>query len=379
MANVAMVVTNACDPDPRVINSAKWLAEAGHNVTIHAYDRQHTSEKESIIDGIIISRYQLGKTPYGGLVNTALGLKKFTKTVISKIKTALPDVIVCHDADTLAIGCKFKKSFGTPVVFDMHDLQHTWILIPSPHSLIRQIISRRMKNRLLNRLSLVDCIVTSSGSIENGKFPGFKEWLKSYGFESIVVENRPLETTEMPLPDGDFWTVSHIGRIRDYNSIKLLLEALMHIPKEQRPNLLIAGDGTSWVSVKEMLENFSQKEELNYDIRGSYLVDDLKILLQQTKIMYAMYDPIRGNIKDGAIPVKMFDAASFGIPSIVNSDCLMGELCEKEGLGLSVKWGDSKSLADALLRLKNSRVKLQKNARKSRNDYILLFQSLLED
>jgi len=379
MANVAMVVTNACDPDPRVINSAKWLVEAGHHVTIHAYDRQHTSEKESIIDRVNISRYQLGKSPYGGLLKTALGLKKFTRNAISEIKKAMPDVIVCHDADTLVIGCKLKKALAIPVVLDMHDLQHTWILMPSPKSSIRRLISRRMKYKFLNRLTLVDCIVTSSGSIEKGKYPGFREWLKLYGFDSIVVENRPMEINEIPLPAGDIWTVSHVGRIRDYNSIKLLLEALRHIPKEQRPNLLIAGDGTSWAPVKEMLENYSHKEELNYDIKGSYLIDELENLLQQTNVMYAMYDPIRGNINDGAIPVKMFDAASYGIPSIVNSDCLMGELCEKEGLGLSVKWGDSKSLADALLRLKSSRVKLQKTAKESRNDYILLFQSLLND
>jgi hypothetical protein len=66
MASVAMVVTNACNPDPRVIKSAKWLAEQGHNVTIHAFDRQQSSPKNSIEDGVNIVRYHLGLSPYGG-------------------------------------------------------------------------------------------------------------------------------------------------------------------------------------------------------------------------------------------------------------------------------------------------------------------------
>ena len=85
MANVAMVVTNACDPDPRVMNSARWLFEAGHNVTIHAYDRQHTSKPESFMEGVTIKRYRLPKSPYGGTIKTVLGIRKFQKTVLSNL------------------------------------------------------------------------------------------------------------------------------------------------------------------------------------------------------------------------------------------------------------------------------------------------------
>ena len=60
----------------------------------------------------------------------------------------------------------------------------------------------------------------------------------------------------------------------------------------------------------------------------------------------------RGNINEGALPTKMFDAASIGIPTIVNSDCLMGEIIEKEGWGFSVEWGNFKSLRDAILSAK---------------------------
>ena len=236
-----MVVTNACNPDPRVIKSAKWLAEQGHNVTIHAFDRQQSSPKNSIEDGVNIVRYHLGLSPYGGLLRTGLGIRKFQNAVIKNLTSNCPSAVVCHDADTLRIGCKLKKKFGTKVIFDMHDLQHTWVLMNNPKSLIRKGISKLMKRNMLTRLPQTDQIFTSSGSIEGGKFPGFKQWLEDYGYDSVVVENRPQKFNLLTPSKNSSWTISHIGRIRDLASIKLLLEAIKGIPEDQRPTLTHCG------------------------------------------------------------------------------------------------------------------------------------------
>ena len=47
--------------------------------------------------------------------------------------------------------------------------------------------------------------------------------------------------------------------------------------------------------------------------------------------MYAMYAPYEGT-SSKALPVKMFDAAAQGVPSVVNHDCLMGDVAVEEGL-----------------------------------------------
>ena len=379
MANVAMVVTNACDPDPRVINSARWLSKAGHHVTIHAYDRQHTAELESVIDGVIIKRYQLGKSPYGGMLKTAMGIRKFQRNVLSNLLKSPPNIVVCHDADTLAVGCNLKKKRRVALIFDMHDLQHTWVLMPSPKSKYRKIISKIMKSRFLARLPATDLILTSSGSIKDGVYPGLKEWLKSHGFKSTVIENRPVEYSKLTVPTNTNWVVSHTGRIRDINSIRLLFAAIKQIPQNQRPDICIAGDGPSWSQVKLELENFSNSNGLRFDISGSYDRNGLTEILQKTNVMYAMYDPLRGNILDGALPVKMFDAAAHNVPSVVNSNCLMGELCEQEQLGKSVEWDNCLMLADALLSLRDSRVSMDKTASDFENHYLEAFNDLLLD
>ena len=47
MANVAMLVSNRHDPDPRVQKEAEALVKAGHNVCIYAYDRLHEIKEQN--------------------------------------------------------------------------------------------------------------------------------------------------------------------------------------------------------------------------------------------------------------------------------------------------------------------------------------------
>ena len=47
MTRICLVVTNGCAPDPRVERHARWLVELGHNVTIFAWDREHTFDTKS--------------------------------------------------------------------------------------------------------------------------------------------------------------------------------------------------------------------------------------------------------------------------------------------------------------------------------------------
>ena len=271
MANVAMVVTNACDPDPRVIQSARWLSEQGHQVTIHAYDRQQTSGAISIIDDVKIIRYHLGKITLWRINEDWLRNKKIPKSVLSKLVIKSPDVVFCHDADTLIVGCKLKRKLGIKLVFDMHDLQHTWIMMPNPKSFIRKLISIVMQRKLVKRLKYVDLIFTSSGALENRKYPGFEQWLMEHGHTSLVIENRPEFAQQLPLPNSENWTVSHIGKIRDLASIKLLLEAVKLIPELQRPILHIAGDGTEYKRVKQEIEQFSDNFGLNMYLRDRFI------------------------------------------------------------------------------------------------------------
>ena len=65
MARIAAIVTNGCDPDPRVIREGRWLVESGHEVIIHAFDRNQNLPLNEEIHGVSIQRHRVGSTPYG--------------------------------------------------------------------------------------------------------------------------------------------------------------------------------------------------------------------------------------------------------------------------------------------------------------------------
>ena len=352
MASVAMVVTNACSPDPRVLRSAKVLAGAGHDVTIHAFDRNQASKMSESRDGFRIMRYHIGSFSYGAKWSTLKGKRSFNKTVVSTLLANPPHCLYCHDADTLAIGVKVAKKTGARLVYDMHDLHHTWALMGQPKSLLRRAVAWTMERAALRRARRADLVVTSSGKRVNGIHNGFKEYLGGNGIPSMVVENRPyVQRDVQKTVKKDGWTVAYLGRVRELESFEWLIKAIELMPANQRPDLKVAGDGVAADAVHHLLLTEASRLGINLQLSAGFEEHDLPELIADVDVMYAMYEPQRGNILQGALPVKMFDAASFGVPTVVNDDCLMGEICQEEDLGMPAAWGDAEAISAALLSL----------------------------
>ena len=72
MAHVAMVVTNSCAPDPRVERHALWLTEMGHEVEIHAWDRECNNQENEIKLGYKIIIHKKAKIPNCNSKSTGL-------------------------------------------------------------------------------------------------------------------------------------------------------------------------------------------------------------------------------------------------------------------------------------------------------------------
>ena len=98
----------------------------------------------------------------------------------------------------------------------------------------------------------------------------------------------------------------YIGRIREIDSISMMIQAAKKIDFK----VIIAGDG---IDAKLVEEKFP-----DIDYRGPFTEKELSDLIGEISVMYAMYDSDRLNIKSGAIPTKMLDAAAHGIPSVVS-------------------------------------------------------------
>ena len=76
----------------------------------------------------------------------------------------------------------------------------------------------------------------------------------------------------------------------------------------------------------------------------------------------------------------MFEAASRGIPSIVNANTLMGEIAEEDELGLAVAWGAPATLANALVMAKDMEVHPERALlpTEQRTAWLALVEGLIE-
>ena len=130
--------------------------------------------------------------------------------------------------------------------------------------------------------------------------------------------------------------------------------------------VILAGDG---VEVDNVL-----RSNPDIDYRGPFTEEELPGLMKEISVMYAMYDENRA-IKSGAIPTKMLDAAAFGIPSIVNQNTPMGDLCESEGLGKTAPYGDIERISQAF---KHMVWKSVESKEKKKSEFISVVRKLLD-
>ena len=131
---------------------------------------------------------------------------------------------------------------------------------------------------------------------------------------------------------------------------RTLIDAIAIWPENQRPRFVLAGHGTADKKVNQMLVD----SDIDYDRFGAFNRHEIGDLISKISVMYAVYPVLRGNILEGALPTKMFDAAAYGRPSVVNSGCLMGDIARAEELGSTVPVGDPLALRNALDKLRQN-------------------------
>lgn len=343
MSSIAMVVTNECSPDPRVERHARWLGEAGHDVTIFAWDRTHSKDEKSQYEHYLIHRKRVG----GSAAKSPLQIIKTKKKFLSSLQGNF-DIVVYNDSDSLSKNRLLSKF----EVLDLHDLAHAWPLMQK-NSLPRRILSSRMKKQLKNNGQRFQCSFTSS--------PGLKNYFtEEFGIISTVILNR-RNTQRLPRPKAKM--VGYFGRIRDLASMKLLMASA----EQGGFNVLLAGDGPC---TDEILKLYPA-----VDYRGPFDEEQLIPLMAEIDVMYAMYNPEKENIRRGALPVKMFDAAAFGRPTITTEGVPMGDFCLQEEMGITATFGDVQSVIKAL----NKAYEMEISECKGENGERDIFLSQIED
>ena len=345
MASICLVVTNGCAPDPRVERHARWLAEEGHEVSIFAWDRKHHLDEKTVRDGYTILRKRIGRKASSSPVNIVRQKKKFLKSLHGQF-----DLLIHNDSDSIGtsnIRARHK-------ILDLHDIAHAWPVMQK-NSFLRRFLSSRMERQLRRSTSSYDGFFTSS--------PGLAAYFEhEFSIQSTVLLN---VRTSNPLPRPKMKNIGFFGRIRDYDAMVLLFESCKQIGF----NPIFAGDGPS---VDRLVKRYP-----DIDYRGQFDEKKLSDLMSEIDVMYAMYNPEKENIRQGALPVKMFDAAAFGRPTVTTANVRMGDFCIEHRLGTVATFGDVDSVADAIMKAYELDVATEQTEEDERTKFMSAVESIL--
>ena len=345
MASICMVVTNGCAPDPRVERHASWLAEEGHEVTIFAWDRKHSLDEETIHDEYTILRKRIGRKAPSSSVSIVRQKKKFLKSLRGRF-----DLLIHNDSDSIGT----SNIRATHKILDLHDIAHAWPIMQKT-SVLRRFLSSRMEKQLRSSTDSYDGFFTSS--------PGLAAYFEQeFSIQSTVLLN---VRNSNPLPRPKMKRIGFFGRIRDYDAMVLLVESCKYIGF----NPIFAGDGPS---VDRLVKRYP-----DIDYRGQFDEKNLSELMAEIDVMYAMYSPVTENIRNGALPVKMFDAAAFGRPTVTTAGVPMGDYCIEHDLGTVASFGDKDSVAGAIMDAYELDVVTEQTEEEERAKFTSLIESIL--
>ena len=219
MKKVAHLVKNSCNPDWRVIKAAEAGAKKGYDVTIFAMWENGVSPLEEInnvkyvriypkfdfFSKPIERRYKQIPSFFGDFianfissfsqVTKFLKITKYSSVRASSMKRLergfrrtskkfildyMPDIIHCHDLETLRTGIEIKKEINSKVIFDSHEFEQNKNPPADP------LTNRFIRNQERKLIVEADAIITVSEEIASN--------LKSiYGLKKkpIIIYNVP--------------------------------------------------------------------------------------------------------------------------------------------------------------------------------------------
>ena len=159
--------------------------------------------------------------------------------------------------------------------------------------------------------------------------------------------------------------IGFFGRIRDYDAMVLLIESCKKIGFCP----IFAGDGPI---VDQLIKHYP-----DIDYRGQFDGAKLSEMMAEIDVMYAMYNPKTENIRQGALPVKMFDAAAYGRPTVTTTGVPMGDFCIEHNLGTVASFSDIDSVAGAIMDAYELDVVSTRTEEEERKKFMSLVESIL--
>jgi glycosyltransferase involved in cell wall biosynthesis len=326
MSKILMLLSNPFRPDPRVAREARSLVEWGHDITMLCWDRQVEYPEHEVSEGINILRVQNVRSTYGRGARQLLYLPRFWQIAIQHAKKSAPDVIHCHDLDTLYAGTQIKKLTGCRLVYDAHEEYPALMSLYLPSMLVSLLTwwERRM-------IRSADHIITASSILAD-------KWANAGVYPVTTIGNyQPIETFYIPNKaeransrkklsiDESELLIVYIGGFTRNRLLLPLIEAVRGVSHTQ---VILWGDGHQRQAIQDAVKDIPAARYC-----GWLPPEQIAWMLAASDAVYYCLNPnYPGAIYNA--PNTLSYAMAAGKPIIANDIGDLGRIVKATGCGI---------------------------------------------
>ncbi len=347
---VAMLLSNAFRPDPRVLKEARSLAEAGYQVTVIAWDREGNYPAQQQTEGFIVQRVQDVRSSYGAGLRQALRLPRFWLHAWRRLNRLRPAVVHCHDFDTLPPGWLWAKTHCRPVIYDAHEY-YTELQRPRLRGLAGQVLLPLIAaaEQVLSRSAAA--VVTVDERIARGYRNRRVVIIGHYPPVDFAQGVARSETghSNLSTPHASRPTLVYAGRFSTDRGMVVIAQALQRLAAQGvRPRLRLLGVWTNSAEEQAFWQAMIGLEQ-QVEMIGWAPFEQVATHLASADVALAVLQPIERYTV--ALPVKLFEYMACGLPVIISDFPANRAVVAGADCGLLVDPSDVDAVAAAMLRL----------------------------
>jgi glycosyltransferase involved in cell wall biosynthesis len=337
-----MLLSNAFRPDPRVLKEANSLAAAGYQVSILCWDRlAELPPKETLPSGVQVIRVQSVTSAYGIGMGQLLRLPLFWRHLLPHLRQIQPDLLHCHDFDTLPAGLLWGKLHGIPVIYDAHEY-YADLCKPRLHGLLGNLLYRLIRWAELVGARLASAVVTVDDTLG--------DIYRQLNKRVLIIGHYPSSTlvkSPAPVFSHNQLNLLYVGRISSDRGMLVYLDLLRAFLERGVPaHLHLAGVMTPQSEV-EIFASRLPDLEAYVTQHGWVTYEHLPELLAQADIGLSILLPEPRYV--AALPVKLFEYMAAGLPVIASDFPSIARVVNLADCGLLVDpIGDPTTMADTL-------------------------------
>jgi glycosyltransferase involved in cell wall biosynthesis len=251
------------------------------------------------------------------------------------------DVYHFHDPDLLPLALVLR-AFHKCVIYDIHEDVPRTILY-------KHYIPKWLRVPLMRLTELIENTAARAMSGLVTATPAIARRLHRINENTVTINNYPFLAEFVPVAEKAWCkrklSIAYIGGIAEARGIRELLSAMTKLP-EIGAELELAG----WYSDPSLQDELTHSHSWRYvNWRGELDRSDLADLLGTVRAGLVTFHPEPNCVS--ALPTKLFEYMSAGIPVIASDFPLWRDIVTAAGCGLLVNPCDSSSIAEAILYL----------------------------